>query len=123
MLLERAERPIEGSRFVERVLVEVVVEGDAESVLGGADGGQDRSLRDLPEHTAIGVGQRLAVLLDQAPRDIADVLPLIPLLGEHGAPADQREVAGADRFGLLGSRRAKMLLKIFVSASQTVRIG
>src|SRR6266516_3601539 len=85
--LEGVERALDRPRAVERVLVEVAVEGDPEPLLRGADGGEDRLLGGVAEGGAVVFGERRAVALDQAARDVADVLAL-------DLPADRRQQAG-----------------------------
>src|SRR6266516_2905423 len=95
--LEGVERALDRPRAVERVLVEVAVEGDPEPLLRGADGGEDRLLGGVAEGGAVVCGERRAVALDQAARDVADVLALVAVIGEGRGAADELQVAGAHR--------------------------
>src|SRR6266705_2419639 len=95
--LERVERALDRPRAVERVLLEVAVEGDPEALLRGADGGEDRLLGGGAEGGAVIGGERRPVALDQAARDVADVLALVAVLGEVRGAADELQVAGAHR--------------------------
>src|SRR5581483_10248140 len=84
---------------VERVLVEVAIEADAEPVLRRADVGEDRLLGGVAERGAVVVHERVAVALHEPARDVADVVSLVAVLGEVGGPADRLEVARAHRLG------------------------
>ncbi len=92
------ENTVDGAVLVKRVLVEVNVEADAHALERRLDVGEDRALRMLLERLVIAdIGQGGAVLRLEVGGDLADVVPLVPVLGKARRQTEPLEVAGTHR--------------------------
>ncbi len=85
---------IDLSISIEGVLIEVHVEVDTELRQRALDVGEDRLLCRRLEAGPIGVLSRITVFFDERPRDLGQILALVPVLRQLALTAQQLLVAG-----------------------------
>ena len=79
---------------VQRVLVEIDVEDDAEAFLGRTDLREDRLLGRFAKGVSVVIDQPFALLGNQRSRDVADVVALVAVFRELGWMSDLLEISG-----------------------------